>query len=132
MSKKTLIIGGIIVAVLVLSSLIILVTIPKKNTVATVKNSNDIILYYGSTCPHCLIVENYLKQNDVENKLKAAKINFQQKEVFNDKVAAAEMGAKAVKCKLDTSSIGVPFLWDGTTCLIGDQTIINYFQQKIK
>jgi len=38
--------------------------------------------------------------------------------------------AKAKICELPTDSIGVPFLWDGKDCLIGDQDIINFFKQK--
>jgi len=87
--------------------------------------SNQIILFYGDGCPHCAIVEKYIQENKVQDK-----IFFDQKEVYHDKNNAQELQAKAKICGLPTDSIGVPFLWDGEKCLIGDQDIVNFFKQK--
>ncbi len=87
--------------------------------------ASEIILFYGDTCPHCKIVEDYIKENQIDEK-----IIFSQKEVYHNTKNAAELTEKAKICGLPTSSIGVPFLWDGENCLVGDQDIISFFKQK--
>ena len=87
--------------------------------------ANQIILFYGDGCPHCAIVEEYINKNNVQNK-----ISFTQKEVYYNQSNAKELETKAKICGLPTNSIGVPFLWNGDKCLIGDQDIINFFKQK--
>lgn len=95
-------------------------------TTATENQSSDqIILFYGDGCPHCKIVEEYINENNIQNK-----ISFAQKEVYYNQNNAKELEAKAKICGLPTNSIGVPFLWNGEKCLIGDQDIINFFKQK--
>jgi len=87
---------------------------------------DEIILFYGDGCPHCALVENYIRDNKLETK-----IVFEQKEVYYNKQNASELGEKAKACHLSTDSIGVPFLWDGSRCIIGDQPIINFFKLKL-
>ena len=48
----------------------------------------------------------------------------------NNQNNAKELTEKARICGLPTDSIGVPFLWDGEKCFIGDQDIINFFSAK--
>jgi len=86
---------------------------------------SQIILFYGDGCPHCAIVEEYIEKNRTKDK-----VSFAQKEVYYNQSNAKELEAKAKVCGLPTDSIGVPFLWDGEKCLIGDQDIINFFKQK--
>jgi len=87
---------------------------------------NQIILFYGDGCPHCAIVEEYIKDNKVKEK-----IYFVEKEVYYNRGNADELAEKAKKCGLSADSIGVPFLWNGSNCVIGDQSIIEFFEQKI-
>jgi glutaredoxin len=70
-------------------------------------------------------VEKYIEENKIQDK-----ISFTQKEVYYNQNNAKELEAKAKICGLPTDSIGVPFLWDGEKCLIGDQDIINFFSAK--
>jgi len=86
---------------------------------------SQIILFYGDGCPHCAIVEDYIKENNIIDK-----ISFVRKEVYYNQNNAKELTEKARICGLPTDSIGVPFLWDGEKCFIGDQDIINFFKQK--
>jgi glutaredoxin len=86
---------------------------------------DQIILFYGKGCPYCVVVEKYIKENDISQK-----ISFLEKEVYFNKNNARELEAKAKKCGLSSNSFGVPFLWDGQNCLIGDRDIINFFKQK--
>ncbi len=90
------------------------------------QSTDQIILFYGNNCPHCAIVEKYIKENNIDDK-----IPLIQKEVYYNRNNAKELKVKAKICGLPTNSIGVPFLWDGKKCLIGDQNIINFFKEKI-
>ena len=87
---------------------------------------NKMILFVGTGCPHCKIVEDYIQQNQIDSK-----ISFDQKEVFYDKGNQSILEEKAKICKLDLNSIGVPLLWTGSTCLEGDQPIIDFFNKQI-
>jgi glutaredoxin len=98
---------------------------PSNNQENQQKEQSQIILFYGDGCPHCAIVEEYIKENNINDK-----ISFAQKEVYYNQNNAKELEVKAKICGLETDSIGVPFLWDGEKCLIGDQDIINFFKQK--
>lgn len=86
----------------------------------------QIILFYGDGCPHCAIVEDYIKKNNIKEKLP-----FEEKEVYYNQSNAKELVEKAMLCGIPTNSIGVPFLWDGEKCYIGDQAIIDFFNNKI-
>ncbi len=89
---------------------------------------NQIILFYKDSCPHCAIVEEYSKENNIEDK-----ISLCQKEVYYNRGNADELAKKAKICDIPTDYIGVPLLWDGETskCFVGDQDIIEFFNQKI-
>ena len=89
------------------------------------QQTNKIIFFYGDGCPHCAKVEEYFKKNDIQDK-----ISFDKKEVYHNKNNASELAIKAKQCGLTTNSIGIPFLWTGKKCLIGDENIINFFKQK--
>lgn len=86
-----------------------------------------IILFYGDGCPHCKIVDDYIKENNIKDKVK-----FTELEVFNNKDNAKILLAKAKSCNIDQNQVGVPFLWDGSKCLLGDQDVINFFKDKTK
>jgi glutaredoxin len=93
------------------------------------QNSNDtgkIIFYYSLTCPHCKNVEKYIADNNVKSK-----VDFIEKEVSENQKNAAEFLDKAAKCKIKPEEAGVPLLWDGSACIIGDDKIINYFFTKM-
>jgi glutaredoxin len=87
---------------------------------------SQITLFYGDGCPHCAIVEDYIKNNNIKQKL-----SFEEKEVYYNQNNAKELEAKAKICGLATDSIGVPFLWDGLKCYVGDRDIIDFLNQKI-
>jgi glutaredoxin len=90
-----------------------------------IKNQPNQILFYSDTCPHCKIVEQYITDNKVKNYLA-----FQQLEVSTHPDNAQLLIKKAASCGLSTDNLGVPFFFDGTNCLIGDQDIIKYFASK--
>jgi glutaredoxin len=136
MKKNLPIIVLILLALLAASTYIAIKFNPNILTQAPIKNksvqakatSTDIIFFYGNGCPHCAIVEKYFTENNVE-----AKVKFSKDEVFGNKENAALLGDKANSCGLNTDSIGVPFVWDGSTgkCYEGDADVIQFFSSKI-
>jgi len=99
-----------------------------KTPTSTTQNSsptNKLVLFYGDGCPHCALVEDYLKENP-------PKFNLEKKEVYYNKINQQELVMRAKTCGLPQNEIGVPFLWTGSGCIIGDQPIINYFKQLSK
>lgn len=92
------------------------------------KNNGDPIFYYGNTCPHCADVEEWMKENKLDEKVKVIK-----KEVYDNKANALELSQVAQKCGISANSIGVPFLHTPEgKCLIGNPDIIDYFSEKLK
>lgn len=88
-------------------------------------NGNQgMILFYSLSCPHCQTVEQYIETNKVKEKY-----SFDRLEVSKNQNNSAQLAAKARVCGLDTQGIGVPFLWTGEKCLMGDADIIEFFQQ---
>lgn len=98
------------------------------NIISTSSNNslqNELTLFYGNGCPHCALVEAYLKENP-------PKFNLKQKEVYYNEANQKELTLRAKACGLQENKIGIPFLWTGSNCIIGDQPIINYFKQLSK
>ncbi|MDQ1283914.1 MAG: hypothetical protein QG620_262 [Patescibacteria group bacterium] len=96
-------------------------------SVETVQDDSKIIFFYGQECPHCKIVEEYFRKNNVSEK-----IEFSQKEVYHNKPNANFMLEKARACGLDEKKLGVPLLWTEDGCYIGDKDIVSYFDGQLK
>lgn len=88
---------------------------------------NQLIFYYGETCPHCHIVDAYVKNNKINQKL-----NIINKEVYNNQNNAEDLRVKARLCGIPDNALGVPLLWNGQDCLVGDQPIIDFLNEQIK
>lgn len=122
-----------LIVVVLIAGLLSLVVIGSNNKekkiaeqkIEDLKNAEP-IFYYGNTCPHCEIVEEWFEANQVEEK-----ITFSKKEVYDNRANAAELTKVAVACGLDANNIGVPFLYAEGQCLIGSPDIISYFAQKL-
>lgn len=87
----------------------------------------DIILFYGSTCPHCKKVGDFISQNQITKYLK-----FQNLEVYNNQDNLKLMMDKQSACKnlSDNDKGGVPFLYSGEKCVIGDAPVIDFLKEK--
>jgi hypothetical protein len=85
-----------------------------------------IILFEGKDCDHCHAVDDFIAKNKVQEK-----VMFTRLEVFHDIDNADLLIDKARICGLDASEIGVPFLWDGGGCILGDIDVIQFFREKI-
>lgn len=95
------------------------------------ENSEEIsadIFYWGTTCPHCHDVQDWMEEQEVEDK-----IDIISKEVYHNQANSLDLTAKARSCDLDTRrGVPVPFLYtiDGD-CLIGSPDIIEYLEGRI-
>jgi len=121
--KKIIIIGVILAAILVI--VIFGLAQTRNPAKPQASQSNEIILYYGNTCPHCKEVEDFISKNNIKDKIKLV-----EKEVYQDQNNAQEMGEAAKKCGLQTDSVGVPFLFAEGKCYIGTPDVISYLSQK--
>lgn len=86
---------------------------------------SGIVLYFGDTCPHCKVVSQFIEDNKIKEK-----VTFEEKEVYNNADNSKELINVAKICGLDTNAIGVPFLWDGKTCIQGQDQTISFFKDK--
>ena len=86
---------------------------------------NKIVLFYGDTCPHCLIVNEYLQENNIKDK-----VSFEHLEVYKNRNNANLLAESAKKCGIKSDQVGVPLLWNEGKCLVGDKDIIDFFKEK--
>lgn len=95
-----------------------------------VNMAQDYILFYGNGCPHCAKVEQYFKENDVQEKF-----DIVLKEVYFNRNNLTELQDYLAKFHLDTTQIGVPFLVinNENECnyINGSDPIIDFFQKKM-
>ena len=84
---------------------------------------SGIVEFYGQGCPHCADVDAFVKANNIEQKVK-----FTSLEVWYNKSNAALLAQVAQSCKITSGSVGVPFLYDGKNCIIGETDVINFFK----
>ena len=86
-------------------------------------DQDKMTLFYSDSCPHCETVEEFIDENNIDEKF-----DFQRLEVSTNARNSQRLATRAQICGLNPSSIGVPFLWTGEDCLMGDVDIIDYFQ----
>ncbi len=122
MNKKILLPTILFASVLVFSFLVLL----KNQPINQQSEQSQIILFYGIGCPYCAKVEEFIKENQIEKT-----IPFVKKEIYFNRQNAKELEEKAKICEIPENEVGVPFLWDGEKCFLGDVDIINFFKEKI-
>lgn len=84
-----------------------------------------IILFYGDGCPHCENVDNFIEENNIKDK-----VSFSNLEVWYNKKNQNILAQIVKKCNLPIDQIGVPFLYDGQNCLIGEDQAIDFFKNE--
>ena len=94
-----------------------------KNDVDNVTSST--IYFYGEECPHCKDVLAFFDKNDIYNK-----VDFVKKEVWHNKKNGEELRTAALKCGLNPSNIGVPFVFSEGKCYMGGPDVMNFFSEK--
>src|SRR6185369_1255062 len=87
--------------------------------------SKGIIYFYGNNCDQCSKVNDYIKSNDV-----AKKVAFTQLEILDNPNNYKIFTDKVQICGMNIKQVGVPFLFDGTNCVVGYPSVIKFFQDK--
>ena len=83
-----------------------------------------IVLFYGQGCSHCKAVEDFISANNIE-----AKVKITRMEVWYNKNNQATLAQVAQKCGITSSTVGVPFLYDGNgKCYIGEVDVPNFLK----
>jgi len=116
--KQTIITSLIILVITGLLSVIVLGSRDKNIT------NKKTVFFYGNTCPHCTDVEEWIKENKIEEKITIVK-----KEVYDNQQNALELNQAATNCGLPTDSIGVPFLYAEGKCITGTSNITSYLSE---
>ena len=89
------------------------------------RQSDVIVFYYGITCPHCQVVENFINQNNLNNTLK-----LDYREVFNNSDNAATLRTVWTKCH-QTGDPQVPVAYFNNTCYIGEDDAISFLNSRM-
>ncbi len=69
----------------------------------------NVVVYTSSTCPYCVSIKDFLKENNVE---------FEEKNISEDAVARQELMSKG--------HMGVP------VAVIGDEEVVGFDQPRLK
>ena len=87
----------------------------------------DLILYWGKGCPHCENVKTYIRDNNLDSKIKIA-----YREVYYDNGNQSKLEETMKLCpEVDTTQgIGVPMSFDPKEkkCILGDQPAIEWLK----
>ena len=93
----------------------------------TKSTPKQLVLFYGKGCPHCKETDEFIAKTNLHTKIK-----FVEKEVFHNRQNLTALIDYTKQCIGDNIKyIQVPLLWTGKTCLIGDQKIIHFFQERL-
>ena len=123
--KGLIVFGGVVIVLI--AGLLVYTQIQSKHAVP-VKPDTD-LLFYSTTCPHCIKVEDFLKANKADTK-----IAYQQLEVDFSQTNKELLLAKQTACGYTAeNNLGaIPFLsTKNGLCFLGDVEIINYFKGKL-
>lgn len=93
-----------------------------KNVLA---KENQAVLYYGNGCPHCVEVEDFIRNNSFD-------FSIEQKEIYQNKINAEEFNKVCDDEGISLMDRGVPFLHAENECFIGDKQIVSYLSTKQK
>lgn len=122
MDKKVL---AVVATITVLIVGVIVWGMTSNNANAPVTEVSGTVYYYGAECPHCKRVNEFLEENKISEK-----VTFTKKEVWHDNGNAKEMTQAATQCGIDKKDIGVPFIFDNGSCLIGEPDVKKFFSEK--
>jgi glutaredoxin-related protein len=115
----------LLLAIVIILGLFFLVYLKNSQT-ADITGNESIILFYGKECPHCQIVEEYIKKNNVDEKVK-----FTRAEIFHNKNNQKVFLEKNKACGVtNEKEMGVPLLWADGKCFSGQDQVIEYFSKK--
>jgi glutaredoxin len=98
-----------------------------ENSTKQLKPVTANIFYWGTTCPYCHDVIDWMEENKIEEQVQVIR-----KEVYNNRANSLELTQAAKNCGLPTDNIGVPFLYNtDKQCFIGAPDIIANLSKQV-
>lgn len=89
-------------------------------------DTSGVTLFYSTTCVHCKQVEEFIKENKVDET-----VTITRKEI-SVPVNMAGLNQAVEFCQVDaTQGVGVPFLLAEGKCYMGGPDVEGYFRQKV-
>jgi len=126
MSKKVITLFTVITIGLLIG-IIILDSSKNKNSNTSVNeilNSKNPVLFYETTCPNCLIVEQFITDNKIDEKITMTKIEVSSPENSQTLLAVGK------SCGINPENLGVPLLYADGKCYEGRVDVIKYLSEK--
>ena len=90
------------------------------------RQSNLIIFYYGNTCPHCKIVEDYMAANNVNSTLQ-----IEWREVYNNTDNRNALIRLWSQCN-QTGDAQIPLLYFHGACYIGQDDGVAFLKRQME
>ena len=100
---------------------------PKAEVLAAKFDKTALIYFYGNTCSHCRELTDWINAHKIESKVK-----LQKKEVYQNQENSQMLQQAAEICQLDTTRIGVPFIYDNGKCYQGTPDAEAILKKKAK
>ncbi|EKE11416.1 MAG: hypothetical protein ACD_15C00084G0017 [uncultured bacterium] len=122
MDKKNIAVLGLL---FVLAAGLLFWNFSKEKNISQTPVNSDIILFYGEECPHCKDLEEFIKKNNI-----AEKVKFNYLEVWHNKSNSGIMMEKAQECGFAKDQLGVPFLYAKGRCFIGGPEVEKFFKEE--
>ncbi|MFA6185038.1 MAG: hypothetical protein WCT51_00990 [Candidatus Shapirobacteria bacterium] len=127
---KKIITALIIIAILI--GFYLLTSKKPESITSTETPTSDYILFYGITCPHCKIVEEFISTNQIDQKLKISQLEVYENE--SNKTIFSKIVQQICPDQINNGGLPVPFLIDQKEkkCTTGDTPITEYLTEKSK
>jgi glutaredoxin len=90
------------------------------------KFDHDLVIFSAENCPYCKEVEEWIKENSVDEKLDIA-----IKEVSSNREYSKELEQAAISCRINPTQVGVPLMFAQKECYSGKIEIIDYLQEQV-
>jgi len=123
MTKK--IIGAMLAVVVLGVALWVWSSSEKAKNATMTPISSDIIFFYGQECSHCQDVEEFITDNNIDEK-----VNFDSLEVWHNNANAEILTQKARECGLAQEEIGVPLISAKGECFVGTPAVETFLKKE--
>ena len=90
------------------------------------KQNEEIVLYYGYSCPHCKVVEQFINDNNL-----TARFDIIQREVMNNTGNYIEFQGVAKTCRIPLNNLMVPVIASDGRCYQGQDESIAFLQARM-
>jgi hypothetical protein len=90
------------------------------------KSPSQLVLFYSAGCPHCKDVEDLIDKHQLKTRFE---ITFKELSIK----ANHNLLVKTINnCNIKKDVIDLPVLWTGKNCLIGEDEVTNFLNQKME